>query len=78
MKAIILLVVLLCGGCAWYQDRMDSANDCLNDPECLSQVENQANFWKATAAASGLPFAGAAAGTLVTGLALFFARKKEK
>ena len=80
MKKMILILsfIGMLAGCAYYQDRISAANECLGDPACKKQVDNQRDFWKTVGEGSGLPFAGAAAGTLATALFLFFAKKKKE
>ena len=80
MKKLLFLILLLStlSGCAWYDERISAANACLQDPACYKPVQDQVNFWKVVAGASGFPYAATATGVIATAILLFFARKKKQ
>lgn len=78
-KVLLILAFTAClTGCAYFTERFDAAGKCANDPACLASVQEKAKAAKAVGDASGIPWAGAAAGALTSALILFFARKKKE
>lgn len=74
----VLLVALgVLAGCAYFEERMDAAGKCASDPSCFQLVQERAKAAKAVGDATGIPWAGAAAGGAVATLMLFFARRKK-
>lgn len=78
MKIIILALALSCCGCAYFTERGQAMAQCGGDQKCIETVINAGKAAKAVGDATGLPWAGAAAGGLASFLVLFFARKKEE
>ena len=80
MKKYLFLVLFFSffiTGCAYFNERINAAAACAADATCLADVKAKASAAKAIGDASGYPMAGALAGSLVTGLLLFFAKKKK-
>lgn len=75
---------LLIGGlltltsCAYFDDRIAAMQACGGDKTCLESVTNSGKAAKAVGDATGIPWAGAAAGGVVAFLTLFFARGRKK
>lgn len=79
MKRIILVVALFAlTGCAYFQERGEAMAACGGDKTCIEKVINAGKAGKAVGDATGLPWAGAAAGGITAFLVLFFARKKKE
>jgi hypothetical protein len=80
MRKYILLVVFLgfLSGCAYFDERISAMQACGGDKVCLEQVVNSGKAAKAVGDATGVPWAGAAAGGVVAFLTLFFARKRKE
>ena len=79
MRKYILLVVFLgLTGCAYFSERGDAMAACGGDKLCIEKVINAGKAGKAVGDATGIPWAGAAAGGLTAFLVLFFARKKKE
>jgi hypothetical protein len=75
---IIAALLLTLSGCAYFSERAAAMQQCGGDPGCLEAVVNSGKAAKAVGDATGIPWAGAAAGGLVAFLTLFFARKKKE
>ena len=80
MKKYILLVIFFVSltGCAYFSERGDAMAKCGNDPACIERVVGAGKAGKAVGDATGIPWAGAAAGGLTSFLVLFFDRKKKE
>lgn len=78
MKWIIPFALICLCGCAYFEERIDAAGKCASDPACLQLVQERAKAAKAVGDATGLPWAGAAAGGAVAALMLIFARRKKE
>jgi hypothetical protein len=76
--SLLIVAVLSLTSCAYFEDRIDAAGKCANDPACLQLVQERAKAAKAVGDATGLPWAGAAAGGVVAALMLLLARKKKE
>ena len=79
MRKYILLVVLCASltGCAYFSERAAAMQACGGDTACLQGVINNGKAAKAVGDATGIPWAGAAAGGVIAFLTLFFARRKK-
>lgn len=81
MKRYLLIYLLLTGsltGCAYFSERAAAMQACGGDQACLQAVLNNGKAAKAVGDATGIPWAGAAAGGAVALLTLFFVRKKKE
>ena len=80
MKRFLLVAALLftLTGCAYFSERAAAMQQCGGDQACLQAVLNNGKAAKAVGDATGIPWAGAAAGGVVAFLTLFFARKKKE
>jgi hypothetical protein len=74
---VIFASLVLLAGCAYFEERIDAAGKCASDPACLQRVQEVSKAAKAVGDATGFPWAGAAAGGVVSAMMLFFARRKE-
>ncbi len=79
MKRVLLVTALLISltGCAYFSERAAAMQQCGGDPKCLESVVNSGKAAKAVGDATGIPWAGAAAGGIGAFLVLFFARRKK-
>ena len=83
MKRYIRILICMVGlasltyGCAYFDERISAMQACGGDKTCLEQVVNSGKAAKAVGDATGIPWAGAAAGGVVAFLTLFFARRKK-
>ena len=77
-NSLLIGAVLAFSSCAYFEERIDAAGKCANDPACLQLVQERARAARAVGDATGIPYAGAAAGGLVAALMLFLARKKKE
>jgi len=78
MRKLLLIGALLAlSGCAYFDERISAMQACGGDKTCLDQVVNSGKAAKAVGDATGIPWAGAAAGGVVAFLTLFFARRKK-
>jgi hypothetical protein len=80
MKRFLLVTALLISltGCAYFTERGQAMAACGGDAKCIETVANAGKAGKAVGDATGIPWAGAAAGGLSAFLVLFFARKKKE
>jgi len=78
MRLVLVVALLALTGCAYFDERISAMQACGGDKACLEQVVNSGKAAKAVGDATGLPWAGAAAGGVVAFLTLFFARKRKK
>jgi len=79
MKIVLVTAILITlTSCAYFEDRIDAAGKCASDPACLQLVQERAKAAKAVGDATGLPWAGAAAGGFVAALTLLLARRTNK
>lgn len=65
-------------GCAYFNERMDAAEKCANDPACVASIKSKSAIAKALGDSSGFPWAGPAASVALTGIMLFFAKKRKE
>ena len=78
-RGYILLALVLCiTGCAYFDERISAMQACGGDKTCLEQVVNSGKAAKAVGDATGIPYAGAAAGGVMAFLVLFFAKRRKK
>jgi hypothetical protein len=77
MRLFALALLLAVSGCAYFEERTDAMAKCGNDQSCIERVIGAGKAGKAVGDATGIPWAGAAAGGLTAFLVLFFARKKK-
>ena len=77
MRWLLVVAILAMTGCAYFDDRIAAMQACGGDKVCLEQVVNSGKAAKAVGDATGVPWAGAAAGGVVAFLTLFFARRKK-
>jgi len=77
MKWLLVVAILAMTGCAYFDERISAMQACGGDKVCLEQVVNSGKAAKAVGDATGVPWAGAAAGGVVAFLTLFFARRKK-
>jgi hypothetical protein len=77
MRWLLIVAILSTVGCAYFEERIDAAGKCASDPACLQRVHEISKAGKAVGDATGLPWAGAAAGGVVAAIMLFFARRKK-
>jgi len=77
-RLLFVTILLVMSGCAYFEERIDAAGTCANDPACLQLVQERAKAAKAVVDATGIPWAGAAAGGAVAALMLLLARKKKE
>ena len=80
MKKLLFVTafVISVSGCAYFDERIAAMQACGGDKVCLEQVVNSGKAAKAVGDATGIPWAGAAAGGVVAFLTLFFARGRKK
>ena len=80
MRKLLLVTTILITltGCAYFSERADAMAACGGDKLCIEKVINAGKAGKAVGDATGIPWAGAAAGGLTAFLVLFFARKKKE
>jgi hypothetical protein len=77
-NSLLIGAVLAFSSCAYFEERLDYAGKCANDPACLQMVQEKAAIARALGDASGIPWAGTTAAMVITGLLLAFAKKKKK
>jgi hypothetical protein len=77
MRWLLVVAILAMTGCAYFDERISAMQACGGDKVCLEQVVNSGKAGKAVGDATGIPWAGAAAGGVVAFLTLFFARRKK-
>jgi len=79
MKHLLILLILVgFSSCAYFDERFDAAGKCASDPTCLASVQEKAKVARAMADASGFPWAGPVASVALTGIMLFFAKRRKK
>lgn len=79
MKRLLFVTALLClTGCAYFEERTEAMANCGGDKACIERVINMGKAAKAVGDATGIPWAGAAAGGVTAFLVLFFAKKRKK
>lgn len=80
MRKLLLVTVVLITltGCAYFTERGQAIANCGGDAGCIETVVNAGKAGKAVGDATGIPYAGAAAGGIVAFLVLFFSKAKKK
>lgn len=78
MRWLLVVAILAMTGCAYFDERISAMQACGGDKVCLEQVVNSGKAAKAVGDATGVPWAGAAAGGVVAFLTLFFAKRRKK